>query len=52
MYIYTYSYKSDPIHEVIGSVKAYTIEDALEKISVIKQLPIDDILNLFNVEKG
>lgn len=51
MYIYKYSYKSDTTNEVIGSVRAQSYTDAIEKIAQLKQLPVDDVLNLFNVEK-
>jgi len=52
MYIYKYSYKSDPISEVIGSVVADSYDSAIIKIAEIKRLSISDILNLFNVKQG
>ncbi len=50
MYIYSYSYKTDSSNESIGIVYADTYEDAVLKVSEIKQLPIDSILNIFNIK--
>ncbi len=50
MYTYTYSYKIDSTSEPIGIVSADTYEDAVLKISEIKRLPIDSILNIFNIK--
>jgi hypothetical protein len=50
MYTYSYSYKSDSIGEIIGIVYADTYEDAVLKVSEIKRLPIDSILDIFNIK--
>lgn len=51
MFVYTYSYKTDTLNEIIGRVQANDLEDAVLKISDIKRLCIDDVLNLFNIER-
>lgn len=51
MFVYTYSYKSDSLNEIIGSVRANDYEEAVEKIAVIKQLDIESILNIFRIER-
>ena len=50
MHTYCYSYKNTPI-EAIGRVKASSIEEAIEMVAIIKQLPIDDVVNLFLIYK-
>jgi len=51
MYSFTYSYKVDSLNEVIGTVKADSLEDAIELISTIKRLPEQAVLDLFNIRK-
>ena len=46
MYTYSYSYKNIP-DEIIGKVKASSYEDAIEKIAIVKQLPIEDTAYIF-----
>jgi hypothetical protein len=48
---YVYFFKTDKTQEIIGSVIAYNIEDAREKLCIIKQLPIDDIDRLFVIKQ-
>jgi hypothetical protein len=47
---WVYFFKSDSTQEVIGSVTATGIEDAREKIAVIKCLPADEIDRLFVIK--
>jgi hypothetical protein len=51
MFVYAYSYKSDSLNEIIGSVHANNYEEALEKIAIIKQLDVQSILNIFRIER-
>jgi exosome complex RNA-binding protein Csl4 len=51
MITYTYSYKLDSSGESIGRVKANNVNDALVKISKIKDLDTDSIKALFNIKK-
>jgi len=48
---YTYAYKTDSKHEVIGRVKATGLYEAREQISEIKQLPVASIDELFVIKK-
>ena len=48
---YTYAYKTDSKHEVIGRVKATGLYEAREQISEIKQLSIAAIDELFVIKK-
>lgn len=48
---YTYAYKTDSKHEVIGRVKATGLYEAREQISEIKQLPVAAIDELFVIKK-
>lgn len=48
---YTYAYKTDSKHEVIGRVKATGLYEAREQISEIKQLPVASIDKLFVIKK-
>lgn len=48
---YVYFFKSDTTQEVIGSVVASNINDAREKISIIKQLPLKEIDQLFVIKQ-
>lgn len=47
---YIYYYKSDSSCEPIGRVNAEDIEEAAERIAVIKQLSRESIDNLFVIE--
>jgi hypothetical protein len=51
MFIYTYSYKTDTSAEAIGRIQANNLDQAVLLLSEIKQLCIDDVLNLFNIKK-
>lgn len=51
MYLFTYSYKADSLNEVIGTVKAETIDDAIEMICRIKQIPKQSVIDIFNIRK-
>ena len=51
MFVYTYSYKADPSNEAVGKIRAGDLDEAVLLLSEIKQLCIDDILNLFNIKK-
>jgi hypothetical protein len=51
MFIYTYSYKADSSNESVGKLRAENLDEAVLLLSEIKQLCIDDILNLFNIKK-
>lgn len=51
MFIYTYSYKADPSNEPVGKIHAKNVDDAVLLLSEIKQLCIDDVLNLFNIKR-
>jgi hypothetical protein len=48
---YTYAYKTDSKHEVIGRVKTTGLYEAREQISEIKQLPVASIDELFVIKK-
>ena len=48
---YTYAYKTDSKHEIIGRVKATGLYEAREQISKIKQLNIASINELFVIKK-
>jgi hypothetical protein len=48
---YTYAYKTDSKHEIIGRVKATGLFEAREQISKIKQLNIAAIDDLFVIKK-
>ena len=48
---YTYAYKTDSKHEIIGRVKATGLYEAREQISEIKQLPVASIDELFVIKK-
>lgn len=51
MFIYTYSYKVDSSNEAVGKLRANNLDEAVLLLSEIKQLCIDDVLNLFNIKK-
>jgi len=48
---YTYAYKTDSKHEIIGRVKATGLYEAREQISEIKQLNVAAIEELFVIKK-
>lgn len=48
---FVYFFKADKQQEVIGNVMASNKKEALIKISIIKQLPVDDIDRLFVVKQ-
>jgi len=51
MKTYVYYFKTDSKQEPIGIVTAHTIEEARDKICIIKQLPIREIEHLFTVKQ-
>jgi hypothetical protein len=48
---WVYFFKQDASQEIVGSIKATGIEDAREKIAIIKQLPADEIDRLFVIKQ-
>lgn len=48
---YTYAYKTDSKHEIIGRVKATGLYEAREQIAEIKQLNVAAIEELFVIKK-
>ena len=48
---YTYAYKTDSKHEVIGRVKATGLYEARDQIASLKQLSVAAIDELFVVKK-
>ena len=48
--IYIYYYKTDSSREPIGRFNAETMDEALERLSVIKQLSVELVDNLFVIE--
>jgi hypothetical protein len=51
MNTYVYFYKSDSTKEPIGRVIAYTINEAVQKIVVIKKLSEESIEKLLVIKK-
>ncbi len=51
MNTYTYSYKTDSKKEIIGRVRAADLFEAQMKVAMIKQLLIEDIKQLFEINK-
>ena len=51
MLVYIYSYKSDASNEPIGRVTATSLLEARGKISIIKQLDVDQLDHLFNIQQ-
>jgi hypothetical protein len=47
---WVYFFKNDSTQEIIGSTKATGIEDAREKIALIKRLSADEIDRLFVIK--
>ena len=48
---YVYFFKIDTTQEAIGNVTAADINEAREKIALIKQLLVDDIDRLFVIKQ-
>jgi hypothetical protein len=48
---YYYYHKNDPKKEPIGKIEADNLEEALLKAAHIKQLKIDNFLDVFKVER-
>ena len=48
---WVYFFKSDSTQDIVGSIKATGIEDAREKIAIIKQSPADEIDRLFVIKQ-
>ena len=48
--VYVYFFKQDASQEIIGSVKATGLDDAREKIAIMKRLPADEIDRLFVIK--
>jgi hypothetical protein len=49
--IYVYFFKHDASQEIIGNVKANNLQEAREKIALIKQLPANEIDRLFVIKQ-
>jgi hypothetical protein len=49
--IYVYFFKQDVTQEVIGNVKANSLQEAQEKIAIKKQLPANEIDRLFVIKQ-
>jgi hypothetical protein len=47
---WVYFFKGDITQEIIGSIKATGIEDAREKLAIIKRLHADEIDRLFVIK--
>jgi hypothetical protein len=47
---WVYFFKGDLTQEIIGSIEATGIEDAREKLAIIKRLPADEIDRLFVIK--
>lgn len=48
---YVYFFKTDLTQEIIGSIIASNINEAREKLCIIKQLPAADIDRLFVIKQ-
>lgn len=51
MHKYKFSYKADSSGEVVGTVSATSLDTAIELIAQLKRLPMQQIVELFNVER-
>jgi len=51
MNTYTYSYKPDSKKEIIGRVQAIDLFEAQIKVARIKQLSLQDTIQLFEIKK-
>jgi hypothetical protein len=52
MDIYTYAYKTDSNQEILGSVHAECLDEAVAKIAIIKHLNETQILDLFTIQRA
>jgi len=46
---YGYSYKQDSSNEILGYIKASSLREAQQKLTIIKHLDIDSINRLFKI---
>jgi len=46
---YGYSYKQDSSNEILGYIKASSLSEAQQKLTIIKQLDIDSVVQLFKI---
>ena len=51
MHKYKFSYKADSLREVVGTVAATSLDEAIKMIAVLKNLQARQITELFNVER-
>jgi predicted transcriptional regulator len=51
MNTYTYSYKTDSKKEIIGRVQAVDLFEAQIKVAKVKQLTLQDTIQLFEIKK-
>tara|TARA_R110001592_G_scaffold275950_2_gene543049 strand:+ start:176 stop:370 length:195 start_codon:yes stop_codon:yes gene_type:complete len=51
MNTYTYSYKIDSKKEIIGRVQAVDLFEAQIKVAKVKQLTLQDTIQLFEIKK-
>ena len=51
MSLYIYYRKNDPKKEPYGKLEAINLEDAILIASHVKEMSIDDFLNIFEVEE-
>jgi len=51
MHKYKFSYKADSSREVVGTVSATSLNNAVELIAELKRLTAQQVVKLFNVER-
>ena len=51
MHKYKFSYKADSSGEVVGTISATSLENAIDIIAELKRLTTQQIVELFNVER-
>ncbi len=51
MHKYKFSYKADSAGEVVGTVSATSLNNAVELIAELKRLTAQQVVKLFNVER-
>jgi hypothetical protein len=51
VYKYKFSYQADSSSEIVGTVYATCLDDAVEIIAQMKQLLKHQIVELFNIER-
>jgi len=51
MHKYKFSYKADSSGEVVGTVSATSLNNAVELIAELKRLTAQQVVKLFNVER-